>query len=43
MMSINPDQLLLKIYIVTSNGAKILQAICDENMQQTSCVPSLAI
>lgn len=43
MMSINPDQLLLQIYIVTSKGAKMLQAICDENTQQTTSMSFLAI
>jgi hypothetical protein len=42
-MSINPDQLLLKIYIGASKGAKMLQAICDENTQQTISVSFLAM
>lgn len=43
MMGMNPDQFLLKIYIGTSKGAKMLQAICEENMQQTTSASFLAV
>jgi hypothetical protein len=42
-MSIYPGQLLLKIYIGISKGSKMLQAICDENTQQTTSVSFLAM
>lgn len=41
MMGMNPDQFLLKIYIDTSKGAKMLQVICKENTQQ--CVFSSSV
>lgn len=43
MMGMNPDQFLFKIYIGTSKGAKMLQAICEENTQQTTSVSFLAV
>jgi len=43
MIGMNPDQFLFKIYIGTSKGAKMLQAICEENTQQTTSVSFLAM
>jgi hypothetical protein len=43
MMSMNPDHFLSKIFISTSKGAKISQTICEENTQQTTSVPFLAL